>query len=115
MGFHRQTQHKPSHQDQRAREVTDLKRDNQHLKKQIGRLRKQIGKMVDLHGLDIPVDPDANEIPDVIEEEKETLERCEKCGGDAKIVEVGGKAFVCCLSKCGWKKMLKNSTPREEE
>jgi hypothetical protein len=110
VGFLRQVQHKPQRDEQKSKELIDTKRENQHLKKQIVRLRKQIAKMVDQHGLDMPPTIEEVEVPEVIVETKpEPENRCERCGGSTRLIEVGGKIFMACECKCGWKKLIKTT------
>lgn len=104
-----QTQHKPPREESKGRELVEMKRENHALKKQISRLRKQLSKMVEKHGLEIPeVEEDPmtgeHEVP-VVELEK-NLDVCERCGAEAKQIDVGGKFFLVCLAKCGWKKRI---------
>ena len=103
-----QTQHKPQREEVSRREMADVKRENHLLKKQIGRLRKQLAKMVEKHGLEIPEveEPLTGECEIPIVELEKNLNVCERCGAEAKEFSVGGKFFIACLAKCGWKKLV---------
>lgn len=95
------TQNKPQREEQKAKELSDLKRQNQQLKRQISRLRKQISRLIEVHGLDIKVEDE--EPVEVVEEKVEEAGGCEKCGGEIKELELAGKKFIVC-TVCNWRK-----------
>ena len=96
------TQHRPSRDDRKSKELAELRSENSHLKKQVARLRRQIEKMVEIHGLNVP------------EDDEQPMEKppegpvCEKCGGtDLTQVSGNGKVFLICKNKsCLWRKVL---------
>lgn len=106
MSKNRITQNKPQRDEQNAKERTDLKRENQRLKKQLGRLRKQLAHLVDLYGLE-GVNFEEAEITTLADVEAvvPSAAVCEKCGANAKEVDMAGRSYqVCCA--CNWRKKV---------
>lgn len=91
-------QDKPTREERKAKELSDLKRENNQLKRQLERLRKRLNKM------NISVIEEIDEEPvEVVEERVEEAGGCEKCGGEIKELELAGKKFIVC-TVCNWRK-----------
>lgn len=110
---HKTNGNKPQRDEQKAKELRDLKQENRTLKKQLGKLRKQLAKLVDKHGLELPdcsvQEPEEEFVPEP-EPLSETA-KCPKCGGPISGLTLssmdGLKQFVACKNKhCLWRKKV---------
>jgi uncharacterized FlaG/YvyC family protein len=91
-----QVQHKDRREEAKGKELADIKRENQQLKRQVARLNKQIIKVLDAQGeLDIN-DP----LTEVVVKRLE----CDACEGkNLKSVKMPTGLLIVCLD-CGKRK-----------
>lgn len=81
-------QHKPKRDDRKARELADLKRENNQLKRAIARLHKELGRAEEA-GLEV-----ADILNDLGEPEKAS---CDSCGSkDLAYIETPNRSFIFC-------------------
>lgn len=87
MAKHHQTQHRPQRDEQRGRELADLKKINNQLQRQVLRLRKELAR-IDL--TDDESDP-MMILPDV-----PNVELCIKCETPMKELTLGPSVWIVC-------------------
>jgi formamidopyrimidine-DNA glycosylase len=90
------TQHRPKREDQRAKEVSDLKRENHELKRAVKRLQKEVTKRVS-------VEEDVAE--QGLQEQAEMVVNkhgCPDCGTTVRELVLAGKQFHICPD-CKWR------------
>jgi len=88
----RQTQHKAQREEQRAKEMVDLKRDNQKLQRQVARLRKELAR----HATELPEEVEvagASPVP-----VPDTKDACPGCNSPLKRLKLGPSTWEVCSS-----------------
>ena len=90
--------HKPKRDDARSHELTDLRRENHQLRRQISRLQKALAR---LEGLSDAGDPEpAVASPKSSAPTAPVTDRvCQKCGGAVAEFEALGKRYLVCRDK----------------
>jgi Zn finger protein HypA/HybF involved in hydrogenase expression len=91
--INRAVQHRPKGEEQKAREMVDLKQENHSLKRKLKRLEKEVRKRTT-----IEEDAIAIETP-----EEPAVEECPECGSRIKNLTLAGKSFNIC-GECKWRK-----------
>lgn len=91
-----QVQHKDRREERKNKELIDVKRENNQLKRQIARLTKQLSKALDANGEPVEESP----APAVVV----ARPKCEACQSlNIKSVKMPTSTLVVCKS-CGWRK-----------
>src|SRR5574338_1163694 len=80
MKLHRESQKKPERERSQTKEISELKRENHKLKRELSRLRKQVIYLLDVHGPD--GDEPQDERPNNLAGTKESMQVCESCGSN---------------------------------
>lgn len=87
------TQHKQEREKARAKEISDLKRERNQLRREVGRLRKRLTKMA---GKMAEVEEDAEEEIEQVAE-PEPSDFCRKCRSEAiAYLEMNSKKYRIC-------------------
>jgi DNA-directed RNA polymerase subunit RPC12/RpoP len=123
-----QSQHRPSRDTAKSKELADLRRENHKLKKQVAQGRKTVQRVVDSNDMFRGVDSTATPVNmEAAVLTRETLQKafdlmnrqpsgppqrivppgvCHECGGSLKKLELGPKVVEVC-SQCGWRRVVK--------
>lgn len=90
MGKNRVVPHRPPREETRAKEVSDLKRENHKLKREVKRLEKEVRKRGE---------QEEKEAEEGLQEAREQIiETCKKCHtGLLKVLNVAGRFYQVCL------------------
>jgi len=99
----RQQQHRPTNENQRSRELGDLKRQNHRLEVQNARLRKQLSRATEVkEGFE-----GYEGEPDDIETKNQPTGTCPQpgCSGILKTLDLGPKTFEICPA-CKFRRLV---------
>lgn len=89
----RTPQHKPKREEQKAKELADLKRENTQLKRKVARLEKMLAKYQTLV-TDVPVEVEEEEVRQSAKDE------CTKCHGtELAELAANNKVYVVCKNQ----------------
>lgn len=98
-GSHR-TQHKPQRDEAKAKELSELKKENRVLRKALARSRKQILKLMEIH-------TDHDDSSEKLDPPKPSEKLCEACGGKSLVaIKVPAGILIVCKD-CKHKKVEK--------
>lgn len=99
----RQTQHKSTRETRNSKELSDLKRENQSLKRKIAKLQKYTQKLLDSVQL-LPEEAVVLTSTEIAEAANKPVDACPSCAqkGLTHVTLPTGIMLVC--KSCGWRK-----------
>jgi hypothetical protein len=90
--------HKPE-KDSKNKELAEIKRENQQLKRKLARAEKAAQKLLENSALVVEADPDLPDAP-----RQAPANACPTCNEALTVVGMGPKTLHACKG-CGWRKV----------
>lgn len=97
--------HRPKREDQKSKELSDLKRENFQLRRTIKQLQKEIKKRVKVEE-DVAEQGLEEQAPEEFEAPQEPVQDelgCPECQTPVRVITLAGKDFLVC-PECKWRK-----------
>lgn len=115
--LNRQSQHRPSRETIKSKELADLRRENHKLKRQVAQGQKAVRRVVDSNDMFRDIDQSTTTFPvegcvltnDVLRETVNKILGACPCGGKWKRLELGPKTIDIC-DQCTTRRVVKTET-----